>query len=104
MAAATENRRNRRAELPVLERLPHRFGYCFGFVLVGLSGGEHDDKEGKQQGNEVGIGYQPALMIFVGFGPFFPHQASPTFRTRRPRRMSRPQLWMRSRWVSPGRF
>lgn len=38
------------------------------YFLVDRGDGIHDDEKGKQQGNEIGIGNQPALVVFRLFG------------------------------------
>ena len=61
--ATAQHRRNRRAELPVLQRLAHRVGDRFRFVLVRLRGGEHHHEKGEQQSDEIGVRDQPAFVI-----------------------------------------
>src|SRR5437016_6406918 len=48
----------------------YSFGDLACFSLIGVRGGKQHYKEGKQQCNEIGVGYQPALVIH-GFGMFF---------------------------------
>ena len=40
------------------------------FFLVGLTGGEEDDEEGEEERDEVGVGDEPALVVYV-LGMFF---------------------------------
>ena len=39
------------------------------FFLVGFGEGVEDDEEGEEQGDEVGIGDQPAVVADVAFAP-----------------------------------
>jgi hypothetical protein len=41
-----------------------------GLGPVGLRRGEHHHKKREQQGDEIGIGHQPAFVVFVGSGWF----------------------------------
>ena len=40
-------------------------------LLSALRGGEHHHEEGEQQGDEIGVGYQPAFVILVRRRPRF---------------------------------
>src|ERR1019366_9313269 len=59
---------NRRAELAMFERLPHRLGHILGLILVVLRGSEHHHEEGEQQRHEIGIGHQPAFVVGMCLG------------------------------------
>ena len=62
---AAQNRGNHGAHFFAFNGFLHRIGNLLGFAFVSLRTGEHHHEEGEQQGDEVGIGYQPAFMIFV---------------------------------------
>jgi len=48
----------------------HGFGELDLLFLVRLAGGEEDDKKCEEESDEVGIGDQPALVVYV-LGMFF---------------------------------
>src|SRR6267142_3313233 len=50
---------------PVLERLRDRFRHALHFRSICLRGGEHHHEESKHQGDEIRVGYQPAIMVRV---------------------------------------
>ena len=51
----------------MFQGLAHRFGDRLGFGLIALRGGEHHHEEREQQGDEIGIRDQPALVILVAW-------------------------------------
>jgi hypothetical protein len=55
----------------LFEGLLDGIGNHLSLGLVGLRRGEHHHEEGKQKGNEIGVGNQPAFVIFVRGGLLF---------------------------------
>ena len=58
-------------------------------LFVGLAGGEEDDEEGEEQGDEVGVGDQPALVIDVLGMLLLRHDGSPLSSSAHSRRAKR---------------
>jgi len=63
--SAAEHGRDRIRELPVFKGLFYGFRELLRLLLIRLGRGKHDDKERKQQRNEIGVGYQPSFVILV---------------------------------------
>jgi hypothetical protein len=56
--------------LRILESVDQRVRHDPVFAFVDRGDGVHNDEKGEQQGDEVGVGNQPAFDIFVFFGLF----------------------------------
>src|SRR4051812_13195507 len=53
----------RAADTRVFDRVLHRLRELAHLLLIRVRGREQDDKEGKEQGNKIGIGHQPTLVV-----------------------------------------